>query len=272
MMVGRLLHSMTVLLLLAPVAQAENNNWEQAALTYLQEKADASGKSRIAAARYMEVKCTPVDKNWATSHVGFEAYVGLPVQRCLYSRSQEKTDHRNAATLTAVVWMLNPDDAHLAKWIGTACKKAKASSKSDCGRKLAYYILKQNGAQFAVAGHVIETQREAGCDSCIADALIYLPFRDGVTVKLQDDLPDRRQETFADEKEALEAAQKSLADPTTFQKVGDIGRVANIYRLGGEKAPDWLARNRTTFLKALNGASYDLLDSVVPIALQEDVR
>lgn len=74
---------------------------------------------------------------------------------------------------------------------------------------------------------------------------------------LQDDFPDRGQAKFADEKEALRAAQKSLAYPTTVQKVGDIGRVANIYRLGDEKAPEWLARNRTTFLKAINGASYD---------------
>ncbi|NEJ24585.1 hypothetical protein GR247_31205 [Rhizobium leguminosarum] len=261
-----------LLLLSAPLARAESNKWEQAAFTYLQERVDATGKPRIAAARYMEDKCTPVAKDWAISHVGFEDYAGLPIQRCLYARSQTKTEYRKAATLIAVVWMLNPDAARVAKWIGTACKKAKASSKSDCGRKLAYYILKQNGAQFAVAGHVLETQSEAGCDDCLADALIYLPFRDGVTVKLQDELADRRQATFTDEKEALDAAEKSLVDPTTFQKVGNIGRVGNIYRLDGEPAPEWLVRNRTTYLKALNGASYELLDSAVPTALQEDAR
>jgi hypothetical protein len=271
-MIKGLLLSFTVLLLAAATAQAETNRWEKDALDYLQGPSKVAGKTRMAAARYMERGCVPVDKEWATSHIGFEGYAGLPVQRCFYPRSQEKTKYRQAATLIAVVWMLNPDATRVATWIGSACKKAKALPQSDCGRKLAFYLLNQNGAQFALAGHVIETQREAGCDDCHTDALIYLPFRDGVTVKLKGDSADRRQATFADEKEALEAAEKTLSDPATFQKVGNIGRVGNISRWSGEAGPDRLIRNRTTYLKALNSNSYELLDSSVAAALKERIE
>ncbi|MBP2490908.1 hypothetical protein JOH50_006704 [Rhizobium leguminosarum] len=260
--------ALAALLLSAAPTLAATNKWERTALTYLQELDGDTGKTRIEAARYMERNCTPVAKDWAISHRGLEAYESLPVARCVYPRSQTKTEYREALTLTAVVWMLNPDAATLAKWIGGACSKAKAEPTSSCGRKFAAFILNQNGAQFAVAGHVIETQKEAGCEACVTDALIYLPFRDGITVKLQDDDPkNRRQKPFADEREAAEAAEKTLSDPATFQPIGDIGRVGNIYRLPHESDLDWLARNRSTYLLALQSGSYDFLDQEVEKAL-----
>ncbi|MFF0952158.1 hypothetical protein ACFYE9_32430 [Rhizobium leguminosarum] len=261
-------------LLGAVPAHAENANEERAALAYFQELDAASGRSRILAARYMEHDCKDVPKDWASSHVGLEKYAGLPVKRCFYPRSQIASKHRNAATLIAVVWMLNPDAPTIAKWIGTACTEADVASEADCGRRIARYVLTQNGAQFPVAGHVLETQSEAGCavsvPGCEGDVLIYLPFRDGVTVKLQNDSPDqRRKETFADEKEALGAAEETLSDPASFQSVGDIGRIGNIYRLPKEKRLDWLERNRGTYLKALNGTSYEFFDEVVRAALSK---
>ncbi|WP_418137881.1 hypothetical protein [Agrobacterium sp. El2ro-1b] len=66
-----------------------------------------------------------------------------------------------------------------------------------------------------LAGHVIETQRDAGYDDCQADALIYLPFRDGVTVKLGGDLVDRLQATFADQRSARISGNYNLRLQTT---------------------------------------------------------
>jgi len=226
----RLFFIITAFLLVIVPAHAETVNGERAALTYFQELDADSGQSRIVAARYMEHDCKDVPKDWASSHLGLEKYAGLPIKRCFYPRSQIASNHTNAATLIAVVWMLNPEATTIAKWIGTACTKAGVKSEAECGRRIARYVLTQNGAQFPVAGHVLETQSEAGCPvsvaGCEGDVLIYLPFRDGVTVKLQNDSPDqRRKETFADEKEALKAAEETLADPSTFQSVGDIGRI-----------------------------------------------
>ncbi|MBC2807012.1 hypothetical protein C3Y94_028195 [Rhizobium ruizarguesonis] len=265
---------MTAFLLGAVPAHAGNANGERAALTYFQELDAATGQPRIIAARYMEHDCKDVAKDWASSHVGLEKYAGLPVKRCFYPRTQTANKHRNSATLIAVVWMLNPDPPTIAKWIGAACPKIDVESEADCGRRIASYVLTQNGAQFPVAGHVLETQSEAGCavsvPGCEGDVLIYLPFRDGVTVKLQNDHPDqRRKETFADEQEALKAAEETLSDPASFQSVGDIGRVGNIYRLPKEEDFDWLERNRDTYLKALSDTSYDFFDGVVRAALRK---
>jgi len=251
---------------------------QEAALSWL-ITLGPSGKARWDSARYMTVGCKagaasccdPPDKNWGSAHPGFEAYQGFPVERCEYSvtREADPAVGRVEATLLAVVWMLNPDAPTLARWIGSACETLGTAKPADCGRLIAGMILQQNGAQYAVAGHVLETQSEAGCapsDGCPKDLLKYLPFRDGVTVKMAtDDRDERRGDSFADFAAADTGAKLTLgalAGAGTKGRVGRIGRIANIERASGLSDEQWLASNRDAYLLAFRiGAYLPLADS-----------
>lgn len=99
------------------------------------------------------------------SHPGWE---GFPLKRCRYV-VPDVTGHK----ATEVI-LLNPSSRRLARWIASACK----AGPSDCADRLAERILWQSGAQFPVAGIVLEDMRPAD-----GHYEMYC-FRDGVRIEV----------------------------------------------------------------------------------------
>ncbi|MEP7005160.1 MAG: glucosaminidase domain-containing protein [Sphingomonas bacterium] len=238
---------------------------EAAAMEWL-TAVDEDGIPRLTAARYMATSCDAPDPGWGAAHLGFESYKGFLVARCPYSRTHPADAglKRPKTTLLAVVWLLDADASTVARWVGDACQTLASTKPAVCGRLVAGMILSQNGAQFPVAGHVLETQGEAGCpkedpdpkNRCPMDYLIYLPFRDGVTVKMAVDGPERRRVSFSDVAAADAGAIQTLA---ALASVGNFGRIANSSR-NGQSDQQWLANNRNGYLDALRSGTYkDLL-------------
>jgi hypothetical protein len=127
----------------------------------LSAAADAFAKSiatRLANSRYMEKNCVDV-ATW-------NEWVDLPMKRCRYSSSGQ----------TAEVLMLNPGPRRLAMWLEDACA-AFSSSVSTCMTSTFNHIMGQSGAQFPVAGIVIEDMDGNGKGN------LYC-FRNGVTVQI----------------------------------------------------------------------------------------
>jgi hypothetical protein len=122
------------------------------------EEFQAKISAGLEASHYMEGDCTEIG-NWP----GWE---GLPLERCRYSTNGQ----------TAEVVMLNPGPRRLTAWLENACRDL-ADDFENCLTKTYQNILNQSGAQFPVAGIVIEDMDGNGHGNVYA-------FRDGVTVKV----------------------------------------------------------------------------------------
>ena len=101
---------------------------------------------------------------------------GLPVR--LY-QSRTGPDIRTGQPKKGKVYLLNPSPEKLARWIATACWKARGSLEYRYTDKLLRWIRSQSGGQFPVRGVVYEAMYEPGR---------YDPyvFKDGVTVYVAD--------------------------------------------------------------------------------------
>lgn len=109
--------------------------------------------------RYMEKNCQPTHyPNWQ----------GFPLQRCSYE----------AGGRHAEVILLDADAPRLARWVINACVEAEGSASDDCLQRTFQDIRDASGAQFAVAGVVLEdlSSRATGFENYC--------FREGVTVKV----------------------------------------------------------------------------------------
>lgn len=115
-------------------------------------------------ARYMEQDCAPA------AYPGWE---GLPTQRCRYSQP----NHDGTSTVADVI-LLDASPGQLARWVVASCMVVTGSAGARCTTRLSRHIIGQSGAQFPVAGVVLEDinpddgRMEAYC------------FRDGVTVEV----------------------------------------------------------------------------------------
>ncbi len=113
---------------------------------------------RLRGAKYMEGVCRPVDQwgNWRH----------FPMKLCRYKTSGQ----------TAEVLMLNPGPRRLTQWIEDACTSF-AKNLVRCMHATFNRIMHQSGAQFPVAGIVIEDMDRNGRGNVYA-------FRNGVTVTI----------------------------------------------------------------------------------------
>lgn len=109
--------------------------------------------------RYMEKNCQP------TSYPGWQ---GFPLQRCAYEAGGRKAE----------VILLDADAAQLARWVVNACMEVEGSASDDCQERTFRDIGNASGAQFPVAGVVLEDL------SAQASGFENYCFRDGVTVKV----------------------------------------------------------------------------------------
>jgi len=206
--------------------------------------------------RYMSKHCDQAAiTNWPD-------YEGRNVTRCQYSVTSV------GKTLSAVVYLLNPNKDNVVARIENACRAIGLVDRPGCGRHLATLIVGQNGGQFPVAGFVIERKQDAGGQG--ADP-VYLEFRDGCTVDSTDQL------NFTDHLLTADAMEHAARAPVARASTRRIGRIANAtradyHRAGGgasvgtgpkdDKQNRWLQAIRENELHAQDTGNDDLLRGV----------
>jgi hypothetical protein len=190
-----------------------------------QAAATAVLQVKLQPARYMSQQCDPSPvSNWP-------GYQGRSVMRCSYSVTS------NRKTLSAIVYLLNPSAVSIADRIGNACSAIGLAVAPSCGRKLAEWIVAENGGQFPVAGFVIERKGDAGGTG---PDPVYLEFRDGTTIVSADRL------NFTDQQLTREAMERAATAPVVETRI--YARIANAtredYRRAGGMEP--VGTNPTT--------------------------
>lgn len=205
---------------------------------------DALAKTKSALAgfafgRYMEVNCTP------TSLPGWEAF---PVGLCRYMSG--------ASGVPAEVALLDPTDEQAHRWIASACVRINATNIGTCARKIAKRIRAQSGAQFPVAGIVLEDMDGNG-------RLNQFAFRDGVTVSVVGVVNGAElAPTAAANEAALYASPTTakiyarIAGTTRAQYAAFTGRPLSEF--DGLK---WLRETRAAYQQAWGADSNALIDS-----------
>jgi hypothetical protein len=180
-------------------------------------------EAQLEEARYLSQRCDPAP---VTEWPG---YAGRRVLRCSYTFSS------NGKSLSAIVYLLNPSKANIARRIAYACRGVGLAQSAGCGTKLAEYVVSHNGAQFPVAGFVVEAKADAGG---VGRDPVYLEFRDGNTVETADHL------NFTDVQLSDAAMEHAARAPIAATR--NVARIANAtradYYLAGGKEPvgdDW---------------------------------
>lgn len=194
-------------------------------------------------ARYMEQNCRD------TVYAGWE---GFPVQRCTYSVRE-----RNGRRKTAEVVLLDATPRQLARWVIQACREVKGTTAVSCTRRLRRQIIGQSGAQFPVAGVVLEDMDGDGVQNAYV-------FRDGVTCTVAGVTNGTPAQ--------LTAEQMQAALSGTVVRVGIYGRIASTtreqYRANGgtvdvgttaNRGPAWREVVRGLYQRAWNSDRNELL-------------
>ncbi|HET7230551.1 MAG TPA: hypothetical protein VFJ16_11150 [Longimicrobium sp.] len=194
-------------------------------------------------ARYMEQNC--VD----TTFAGWD---GFPVKRCTYSVRE-----RGGGSKTATVVLLDATPRQLARWVVQACAEARRTTAAACTGKLRRRIIEQSGAQFPVAGIVLEDMEGDGTQNLFV-------FRDGVTVTVDGVSNGSAGPVTAD------VIRRSLTSPVV--RTGKFARVASTtreeYRANGgtvdagtstNRKLAWLGVVRTLYQQAFRSDRNELL-------------
>ncbi len=116
-------------------------------------------------ARYMEKVC---------ASAAYSGWAGLPTVRCRYAER-----NRDGTLAVAEVVLLDASPAQLARWVVATCVLVKGGAAPECTDAIFQRIIGQSGAQYPVAGVVLE-------DILPADGVMEAYcFRDGVTVRVE---------------------------------------------------------------------------------------
>jgi endoglucanase len=188
--------------------------------------------------RYMEGNC--IDQPIAD-------WIGFPTKLCRYSVAGTRA--------VAEVVLLDADNDQLARWIDSACRTAKVNDFVVCALRVAKHIRGQSGAQFPVAGMVLEDMDEDGKPNQFA-------FRDGVTVSVQGvTLGKAGGPTSSENKAALENPPISakrfgrIAGTTREQYVAYARNASPVEGLA------WLRVVRDAYQRAWRSADNDLINA-----------
>jgi hypothetical protein len=196
--------------------------------------------------RYMEGSCR------RGSYPGWE---GFPLKRCRYSVPGGKS---------AEVILLNPSARKLTRWIESACRDRGAA----CLEALTERIVVQSGAQYPVAGIVLEDIRPGD------GAYEMYCFRHGVRVEVEGFATlSTARPTEEDQRACLEG---KLERPTAFARIAGT-TVAQYLAAGGtlavgsDAAPTaaWLEASRTLYQRAWKRRDNALLDAWVKATFGE---
>ncbi len=193
---------------------------------YLRRKA-----KRAIASRYMAQSCKSV------SHPGYE---GLAVKRCRYQVADGKQ---------AEVIMLNPSAKRLARWIAASCTAVAQRLTRRCVDFLLERIVMHSGAQFPVAGIVMEDirPRDGVFEAyCFRDGIKIAAagFHNGTTKVLSD--ADIRACMLSEVRRVFLFARLAGTLPEEYRAYG--GKLA----VGTSKTPTaaWLTASRSSYRKA----------------------
>lgn len=190
--------------------------------------------------RYMEQDC---------ADQAVDGWAGFSIKLCKYTVS--------GASETAEVVLLDADDAQLVRWIASACVAAKANDVAYCARKLARHIRGQSGAQFPVAGMVLEDMDGDGKPNQFA-------FRDGVTVSVKGVTGGKSGGPSAAENQA------AIANPPLsakrFARIASTTREQFVAYVGAASAPPtdglaWLTVVREAYRRAWGADGNDLINA-----------
>lgn len=198
-----------------------------------------------------------------------KGYETFPVIECSYSSNGRSAPGWTA--LNARVRLLQPSSAQLALWTVRACRvngKTDATMKS-CIIEVVNHIKGQNGAQFPIAGTVVEQH----CDSsptvkCAPDAKPKAierrprnaPFRDGVAVETQ------TQSDWSFESLDTKIFDSLFAEgDNAVIRPFDVARVAALPdgRPIDAEGKGWLLISREVHKAACRSDAHELIDALV---------
>lgn len=177
----------------------------------------------------------------ACKDVKVAGYEGFPTKRCKYENADAGAGIFPA--LPAEVIVLNPSAKQLAAWSINACRinGAKDAAMPNCLEELRTKIIRANGAQFPVAGSVVESycnssSSYATCESLVKEKGLGLRprhtwFRDGVAIWFSDTFDVRWDERDYSDKYDL------LFDPGKTDK--EIGSTRDVARLAAAYRNEW---------------------------------
>jgi hypothetical protein len=145
------------------------------------------------AKRYLAQKCEPL--------TNFKHWESFTLQDCSYEL--KNTDGTQEFRKGRVLLIL-PEPERIASWVVNACRDAKGQPTQECVRATACQIKLQSGAQFPVAGVVLEdvnlrTKTEPVHKQGRYESYV---FRDGVTVVI-DGIPHATEEQLTEEQIGL---------------------------------------------------------------------
>jgi hypothetical protein len=131
----------------------------------------------------------------ACTDVKVSGYEGFPTKRCKYESADAGKGIFPA--LPAEVIVLNPSAKQLAAWSIAACRTngAKDAAMPDCLERLLSHVVRSNGAQYPVAGSVVESYCNSSSSYGTCESLLkskgdglrprHTWFRDGVSIYFQ---------------------------------------------------------------------------------------
>ena len=189
----------------------------------------------------MDKHCEPV--SWP----GWE---GLPTQICSYAE-----DYVSGGI---PVILLDPTQEQLVGWIASACKAAEATDDAYCGQKLAARINEQSGAQFPVAGIVMED---------MGDGMRQFAFRDGVTVSVpgvsngKKGYPTREEIEAALQAAPTDAKKYARIQGTTREEYETYMRKVKNTEPQPVVGLNWAKVIRDEYQQAYRSDCYDLMDA-----------
>lgn len=155
----------------------------------------------------------------------------IELKQCTYRQKDKLAGYK-----TATVIMLNPEKDVLAKWIVASCvivlgmPNKKMTAKFDqCTSKLRSRILQASGAQFPIAGIVLEDQypdKTKKCPKCKPDGIqeVYT-FRDGLTVEVEGGLTSAYTGPFGEDENRIALdRQKAITKAKKYARIQSTSR------------------------------------------------
>lgn len=173
--------------------------------------------------------------------VSVPGYEGFPTRRCGYSSADAGQGHFPA--LAAQVIVLNPSARQLASWSIHACRSngADDSAMTRCLNKVRDAVVGSNGAQYIVAGSVVESFCNSSgnvppCETLAANDHNRAPrntlFRDGVSIGYRTLAHWTAEALSADVYARMFDVAASDADIEAWYRVS---------RISTAERPDWIA-------------------------------
>jgi endoglucanase len=202
--------------------------------------------------------------NGARAHcvqASYKNWEHFPVKRCDY----QTPDRRSS-----VVYVLDADANKLARWVVKACTVAAGPAEPKCADMLVETIWHDSGAEFPVAGVVLESNENL-CQKCC--------FRDGVTISVKG---------WRDIRNLSSSATKEEVDLCLTAQITGVGKFARIQSTTPEEYKDnggredvgtddhprssWLTVIRQSYQKAWTSDYNDLMVAKARSLMSEESK